>query len=325
MSNTTLRSGHHSYVLTGYFKDKWKASNWTLDYLKKKIPFEWTDYYHENMKDVSKKPHLYPIEKSIPLFQQRAAVPRYLQIRLGLRGWKRLRKDLQPLPTPELFWDDDQWIEKCMRKEDGSVDEHAIDNFYKFMQWKFLVLGEKGSEMFFHKDKSPSTNWYAQILGSKKWTLCPNSESHLLETGFQTFDPDHKSRHPKFSKAKCGQALTLAGDFLYYPGFAWHHPLNLETPSLAFIGALLGSEAPGRPDYHRGDSQNKRFLTNILKDDCAKCWTRGKPDRHCDDISLKWPGAAPPPLRVICDDYIHKCFKLWEDHVKSSWTTRGEL
>ena len=44
--------------------------------------------------------------------------------------------------------------------------------------------------------------------------------------------------------------------------------------------------------------------------------------RQCDDISKKWAGvplaacghegfcqAAPPPLRVVCDDYLPKCRK----------------
>lgn len=32
--------------------------------------------------------------------------------------------------------------------------------------------------------------------------------------------------------------------------------------------------------------------------------------RQCEDISLKWAGAAPPPLRVVCDEYLPKCHRL---------------
>lgn len=42
--NSTLRTGLHAYVLSG-FAQQWNAINWTLDYLTKKIPFEWVDYY----------------------------------------------------------------------------------------------------------------------------------------------------------------------------------------------------------------------------------------------------------------------------------------
>eukprot|EP00971_Amphidinium_carterae_P215578 4279178-Amphidinium_carterae.1 len=37
------------------------------------------------------------------------------------------------------------------------------------------------------------------------------------------------------------------GELLYYPGYWWHHTLQLETPSIGYTGALVGTEARGSP------------------------------------------------------------------------------
>ncbi|CAK9096847.1 Gibberellin 20 oxidase 1 [Durusdinium trenchii] len=68
-----------------------------------------------------------------------------MQIRLSLRGWKRLKKDFVPKPLPDVFWDDDEWISQCMRKG-NKADTPAINNFFVTNQWKFLLIGEKGGE-----------------------------------------------------------------------------------------------------------------------------------------------------------------------------------
>mmetsp|Transcript_32895 Transcript_32895/g.83292 ORF Transcript_32895/g.83292 Transcript_32895/m.83292 type:complete len:386 (-) Transcript_32895:118-1275(-) len=312
-SNSTLRSGLHAYVLTDWVGSRWKASNWTLDYLKKKIPFEWVDYYPNNMEDVGNKPYLFKLEEAMPKFQQ-AGGPKYMQMRIGYRGWTRLKKDLDPKPLPDIFWDDDEWIGKCMKKQDGKVDKPAIDNFFVTNQWKFLLIGEKGTSMFFHKDGTAASSWQAQVLGRKSWTLCPNTESHLLDVHLNTYKPDY-NRFPKFAKALCGQVTVSPGELLYYPAYWWHHTLQLETPSVAYTGALVGVEAERR-DLGGERKPHARFFRDLM-DKCDKCWERGNPTRKCDDISEKWPGAAPPPLRVICETYLMDCYKEWDAHAKS--------
>lgn len=311
--NATLRSGLYAYVLTGHVKKQWKAANWTLEYLYKKIPFEWVDFYDQNMRDVGNKPFLFKFKEALPKFQHKIGVPRYMQLRLSLRGWQRLRKDFEPLPDPTVFWSDEEWITKCMRK-DNKPDVKAIDNFYTTVQWKFLLIGEEGTSMFFHQDGTASSSWQAQLLGKKKWTLCPNTESHLLDVGIDTFSQKDMTHH-KFSKAHCGQVLVEAGDLLYYPGFWWHHTLQLETPSVAYTGALVGTEVD-RGDLGYFKNAHTSFLEEMQKR-CRKCWRAGDPGRHCDDISVKWPGAAPPPLRAVCDEYYPACFRLWEEHAMS--------
>ncbi|CAE7229461.1 hif1an, partial [Symbiodinium microadriaticum] len=225
--NVTLRTGLHAYVLHG-FAHKWKAMNWTLDYLMGKIPFEWVDYYPNNMRDVSSKPYLWKFDKAVREFQIpkefRTGKPKYMQIRLGLRGWKRLKKDFVPKPLPEVFWDDDEWIGSCM-SQDGKVDQSAINNFFVTNQWKFLLIGEEGTSMFFHKDGTAASSWQVQLVGKKRWTLCPNSESQLLHTELDTYNPDY-SKFPRFAQAACGQVTVSPGELLYYPAYWWHHTLQ---------------------------------------------------------------------------------------------------
>eukprot|EP00428_Durinskia_dybowskii_P044255 CAMPEP_0170349758 /NCGR_PEP_ID=MMETSP0116_2-20130129/76169_1 /TAXON_ID=400756 /ORGANISM="Durinskia baltica, Strain CSIRO CS-38" /LENGTH=44 /DNA_ID= /DNA_START= /DNA_END= /DNA_ORIENTATION= len=42
--------------------------NWTLQYLKEKIPFEWVDYYPNNMVSTEAKPHLYKFDQAVERF-----------------------------------------------------------------------------------------------------------------------------------------------------------------------------------------------------------------------------------------------------------------
>merc|ERR1719503_299471 len=200
-----------------------------------------------------------------------------------------------------------------MKLPNGKPDKVAIDNFYLSQQWKFLLIGERGTTMFFHKDGLASSSWQAQIAGRKKWTLCPNTQSHLLSEGINTYNPDYK-RHPRFADALCGQVTAGPGDILYYPSYWWHHAYQLDTPTISYTGLLVGVE-DDREDVG-GDGRVHRAMYKDLVNKCRKCWTNGNPNRHCDDISLQWPGAAPPPMRVWCDDYLPKCLKMWDNHTK---------
>lgn len=314
--NSTLRTGLHAYVLSG-FAQQWNAINWTLDYLTKKIPFEWVDYYPKNMDDVGSKPFLFKFDRAVQEFQHPREIPsqlpKYMQIRLSLRGWKRLKKDFTPKPLPEVFWDDDEWISKCMQK-DSQVDKPAINNFFVTNQWKFLLIGEKGTTMFFHKDGTAASSWQVQLVGKKRWTLCPNTESRYLDPHLDTYNPDY-SRFPQFAKAQCGQVTVSPGELLYYPAYWWHHTLQLETPSISYTGALVGVEAD-RSDLGADRKPHTRFYAD-LQEKCAKCWRKGVKERQCEDISLRWAGAAPPPLRVVCDEYLPKCLQLWSEHAKA--------
>jgi len=312
--NATLRSGHHAYVVTGMVSNRWRAMNWTLKKLKKKIPFEWVDYYKESLPTVGHKPYLFRLKEAVNMFKEKSEYPRYMQIRLSLGGWQQLQGDLDPMPLPDVFWSDDLWAKDCMKTDKGTTDDPAVDNFYRTNQWKFLLIGEKGSSMFFHKDHLAASSWQAQLVGRKQWTICPNTESHLLRPEIDTYNPDYR-QHPWFAMALCGQVTVNPGDFLYYPAYFWHHARQLDTPTIAYTGLLVGNEAE-RSDLGGMERRVHKQMYQDLREKCSKCWSQGKKERHCEDISVKWPGAAPPPLRRVCDMYLKRCFRLWDEHAK---------
>lgn len=317
-NNATLRTGLHPYILTGLVNTKWKAANWTLDYLATQIPFEWVDYYEKNLDTEQQRPFLLKFEDALPRFKKKSDIPRYMQLRLGLQGWDAIRHDLEPKPDPQLFWDDDGWIAECMSK-DGKPDREAIDNFFKVRQWKFLLIGDKGASMFLHKDATISGSWQGQLMGRKKWTLCPNDQSRFLNPKIKTFDENARD-HPTFSKAYCGRVTVEQGELIYYPGYWWHHTLNLDTPTMAYTGALVGTETD-RDDIGPERRPHYMFHRDMIRELCKPCWEAGNPRLKCQNISLKWPGAAPPILRITCDDYLEKCLHLWDKHAKTLSTT----
>merc|ERR1712008_283659 len=91
--------------------------------------------------------------------------------------------------------------------------------------------------------------------------------------------------------------------------------LQHDTPSIAYTGALVGIESD-RSDIGNDRKTHTRFLKDLLNK-CSKCWKKGQEKRSCDDISERWPGAAPPPFRVVCENYLHACHQKWDEHARS--------
>ena len=58
----------------------------------------------------------------------------------------------------------------------GSADSEAIDNWSRVLQWWMLMVGEKGSGMYFHKDGlacAPSPRPRAPPRPRVAWPLAP--------------------------------------------------------------------------------------------------------------------------------------------------------
>ena len=70
-----------------------------------------------------------------------------------------------------------------------SRDADAIDNFFRVNQWNFLLIGEKGTGIFFHKDHLAAASWQAAVVGRKKWILCPFTENNLLSSTLSDHSP----------------------------------------------------------------------------------------------------------------------------------------
>lgn len=309
-ANETLMSGHWPYVLTGEV-DKWPAmKKWgDLDYLLRKIPSEWVDFYPRNMYKLGSKPYVQPYSEALPRFRQNTGESKYMQMRLSLGGWEALLPDLAPLP-PE-FWTEAEWIDQCMAHPNGTRDHDAIDNFFRVNQWNFLLIGEKGTGIFFHKDHLAASSWQAAVVGRKRWILCPYDQNYLLNENLFTLKPDYNTPEgKKFAKAHCGDVTVEPGEIIYYPSYWWHQTQCLDTPTVGMTGLMVGVEED-RKDlrYPRVHEQFK----NDLRFKCKKCWAMdGSTERTCDDISEKWPGAAPPPSFDWCHNYLDDCYKLWD-------------
>lgn len=294
-ANETLLSGHLPFVVTDAM-DGWAANaKWqNLDYLVKRVPDEWVDYYKANMYTMGDKPYLFRLKDAAPQFRQASETgkPRYMQLRLGLKGWKRLKKDLGSYMPPAM-WTEEAWIDKCMpQKKD-------IDNFYRVNQWNMLLIGETGTGIFFHHDHLAASSWQAHVVGRKAWVVCPYSQGHLLHNELHAWDPDY-TRFPNFKKAVCGRVIAAPGELLYYPAYWWHTTKILDPYAVGVTGLMVGVESQRRDI---GEQVHRQFHKDLQR----KCANPG------EDISLKWPGAAPPISPGACAA-LNDCLKLWEQH-----------
>ena len=234
-ANETLLTGHWPYVLVGE-ASKWDAlERWDLAYLEGRIPMEWVDYYPENMLSLGKKPFLYRYKDVLPEFRRPSASPRYMQMRLSLSGWEELERDLEDVPS--VFYTEAEWIGDGLEGADGHMDRAAVDNFYRVNQWNFLLIGENGTGIFFHRDHLSAASWQAAIKGRKRWILCPHDQEHLLSSSIDPFDGAHR-RDAAFAAAYCGEVTVAPGEILYYPAYWWHATRNLDTTTVGLTGLM---------------------------------------------------------------------------------------
>uniref|UniRef100_A0A7S1Y0S4 JmjC domain-containing protein n=2 Tax=Phaeomonas parva TaxID=124430 RepID=A0A7S1Y0S4_9STRA len=264
------------------------------------------------MLDVGNKPYLHRYSGALPLFQQDSPSPRYMQMRLSLGGWEELKKDLKALP--KSFYTEAEWMPQCMATKTGGteLDRAAADNFYRVNQWNFLLIGEEGTGIFFHNDHLSAASWQAQIVGRKRWILCPYEQRRLFSSQMNPFDPDYGA-HPDFARGYCADVTVEPGEIVYYPAYWWHATRNLDTPTMGITGLMVGNE-DDRPDLPH-PRVHEQFVADITHK-CSKCWDLSKGPgqrRKCDDISERWPGAAPPISYDFCKTYLPRCQALWED------------
>lgn len=305
-ANSTLMSGHLPFVVVGAMEGWSAMEKWrNLRYLSQKVPLEWVDYYKANMYSRNDKPFLFKMREATEYFLEpsETGLPRYMQLRLGVNGWKELEKDLFKNGTegrylPGAMWGETDWIQKCM------PDPKDVDNFYRVNQWNMLLIGETGTGIFLHHDHLAASSWQAHIVGRKAWVICPYDQSKFLSKmvlDLLPWDPDYK-RFPEFAKAHCGRVIAEPGDLLYYPAYWYHTTKCLDSPTIGLTGLMVGVE-----DKRRDISfeVHKQFLLDLQK----KCKAPG------EDISKKWPGAAPPISPSVCA-VLPACFELWNQHVK---------
>ena len=90
-------------------------------------------------------------------------------------------------------------------------DYGAIDNFFRVNQWNFLLIGETGTGIFFHKDHLAAASWQAAVVGRKRWILCPYDQNHLLSEELFTFKPDYSSHMGKRAASAVSGLVQSSG------------------------------------------------------------------------------------------------------------------
>ena len=108
---------------------------------------------------------------------------------------------------------------------------------------------------------------------------------------------------PAFAKARCGRAILHPGEILYYPAYWYHSTKCLDTPTIGLTGLMVGVEDTRRDIQH---VVHRQFLQDLQR----KCANPG------EDISKKWPGAAPPISKSVCAA-LPKCYDLWDQHFQT--------
>jgi histone arginine demethylase JMJD6 len=145
-----------------------------------------------------------------------------------------------------------------------------------------MLIGEKDSGMFLHKDTLHTASWQAQFSGEKRWHLCgPSEDSFMYKAGdVDAFSPDY-GRFPLFREASCLQVTVSPGDVIYYPKDWWHQTQNLVSPTISVTGTLVSrgnyasvreelvNNCEGRGGTFRPDAE----LCTALEQ-CYKTWDR---------------------------------------------------
>jgi len=129
--------------------------------------------------------------------------------------------------------------------------------------WRWLIVGPRGSGSTFHKDPNGTSAWNAVIRGAKKWVLYPPgvtppgvhpsadgatvaAPASVLEWFRSFYDPAASTSGPPGRRPVEG--IARAGEVVFVPRGWWHCVLNLGE-------ADVGRAAVGRRGGGGGDGQ----------------------------------------------------------------------
>lgn len=198
------------------------------------------DFYPHNMNDESVHPYFSTLRAAIDQLTDPqeiytgvdASEPgTYIQWNLDAPSFDSLLHDAQA--TLPALLDDRHWTDRCFLSAD------ALSLFNLQTHWKMVMIAESPAGMFNHKDTLQTSSWQVQLVGRKRWHICPPSQDpYLYKAGeVNTFNPDY-IRYPLFRQARCYEDILQPGDVVYYPKNYWHQTLNLDTPTVSLTGTL---------------------------------------------------------------------------------------
>ena len=277
--NEIFDRSNHSFILEGAMKS-WDSDSFSLEKLKSKYANYTVSYYPHNMKHRNVGQYFRTLSHALEELENPTEV--YHDVDASEEGGyilfnlpKHIWDELMVFPLQSIFKTDDEWINKCFNNDELQTQ------FELLMHWRILIIGERNSGMFNHKDTLPSSSFHVQLSGTKRWHICPPTPANtpsMYEAGdVDWFRPNYVT-HPLAVHAECYQADLKPGEIIFYPKHYWHQTLNLEKDTISITGTLV-------------DKHNWQDMVDKLSDDCKE---------KNDD----W--------KQICE-HLPKCFSLWKE------------
>lgn len=126
-----------------------------------------------------------------------------------------------------LDWDGYKWADECLRGETKRRRMSAR------VRRRAVLVGPASSGLGNHTDSLPTSNWYAQLSGSKRWHLCG-----AVPAVASVMDEDASSRSSA-SPWECFEGVLREGDILWHGSGWWHETecLDPRTVTLTTSGA----------------------------------------------------------------------------------------
>lgn len=252
-----------------------------LDYLRQNHGDAVVDFYPQNM--LLSRPTQLFFPSLARAMDQIAGIPdmvyrdvdasqlgSYAQWNVDQGSWARLLDFLGvehslPYPfqslSPSADKDSDPLL-SCLR------DHNATDAYLRATHWFMVLLGEQGAGMYNHQDDLRTASFQLQLVGRKKWSICPPQDSlwdgqswiprpSSSEDGNYMYGPaqvnmlSSKINYTKYSRlvnATCFQSTVHPGDLIYYPKDFWHQTYNLATPTLSISGNVVTADCSAAVD-----------------------------------------------------------------------------
>eukprot|EP00941_MAST-03F_sp_MAST-3F-sp1_P005993 g5993.t1 len=279
------RKGFRPFIITGHPLSSKVKNEWSLDYFTKNFGDFNADTYPYNMKLERVKPSITTLKDGLDEFQ-RGSVERfkcnekergmYIQANLNLRDYKLLLKDIGPLP--EFIQErEGEWIDECF-------SEKEANSFQFSTHWRILLFGDENAGMFSHSDFLMTASWQVQLVGSKRWHICPPSQRNRAGEAalLDFFKPDYRKKESARDLV-CYDDTLRAGEFLYYPQDYIHQTVTEEELGISLTGTIADSnnwqqvrdrlrgQCFGR---RKGDLSVEQDVCKVLEDCVYRKWSQ---------------------------------------------------
>lgn len=162
------------------------------------------DYYPQNMFEKSVNPFFLSLADAVRQLSYPTEVfetvdasqpGTYVQWNLDSLSWSSVLHMLQKKSRSTEYkhileqLDGGGWVNSCLPTDDEK------SKFYLATHWKMLLIGEKSSGMFNHKDTLRTASWQLQLSGDKLWHLCSSANDKFLydASAVDMFAPNYQN------------------------------------------------------------------------------------------------------------------------------------